>query len=269
MTKKKTDGEKAREATNAVRELGEARREIERLEISHIASEAALVDAEAQLLAAHTEGDQLRSHIAYQNVLFREVHHRIKNNLQILNSLVMMISGRFPDALVKAALQQLEDRISAISLVHELLYRTSDAATVDLGKYVQAVAASVWASSGAAEKGIALAVESRPCPASMDTAVSLGLLLTEVVTNAIKHAFPQGQTGNVRVSLGRQDDRWRLIVRDDGVGSVPEAQPKSGIGWGLVRSLASQLHGEITVRSENGTEVALSIPVESPERVGD
>lgn len=93
----------------------------------------------------------------------------------------------------------------------------------------------------------------------------MGLLLTEVLTNSIKHAFPQGQAGNVAVSLDQQGDRWRLAVRDDGVGNVPEAPPKNGIGCGLVRSLASQLKGEIAVKSENGTEFTLTIPAEALE----
>jgi two-component sensor histidine kinase/PAS domain-containing protein len=233
--------------------------------IEDVTERRRLKQTNEQLVRQIAETARLAADNAAQKLLFQEVHHRIKNNLQLLSSLVTISGMRFAGGEISEMLRELQDRIGAISLVHELLYRRGHETKVDLGEYAHAVADAIWASGGAAEKGIDLAVSVAPCPAGMDTAIPVALILTEVLTNCLKHAFPRGQAGRVAVSLAPQGDRWRLVVRDNGVGLLPKAEAGSGIGCGLVRALATQLGGEIAVSAAAGIEFTMRFPIpESP-----
>lgn len=218
-------------------------------------SDAATIERRGESDILLAQNRRLKADIADSDVLFREVHHRIKNNLQILNSLVMMIGTRFADPKVGEALHELQDRIASISLVHEMLYRRGQANTVDLGDYVEAVAEAVWVSNGARDRPLTLVVSANmPCDVTMDVAVPLGLLVTEVLTNGVKHAFPDGAKGRVDIRLEPEDGLCRLTIRDNGIG-LPEGAPlggKAGIGMGVIQSLVEQLEGQARFEADNG-----------------
>lgn len=217
--------------------------------------------AEAQAMARHEQKARaLAGALSNMDVLFQEIHHRVKNNLQVVSSMLMMQSMKVGDEATRAALQQSLDRIHSMGLVHQTLYLSNEAARVDLQSYLGRLAQSLDDTYGAAERGIVLRVEADPGGLDLDKAVPLGLLANEALTNALKHGFPQGRGGTVTLGLRRVDGLVRFFVQDDGTGLKPEHG--EGVGMTLVRALAHQLDGELTLDgTEGGTRLAVSFPV--------
>ncbi|HEY2482191.1 MAG TPA: histidine kinase dimerization/phosphoacceptor domain -containing protein [Caulobacteraceae bacterium] len=197
---------------------------------------------------------------ARQVQAFDELNHRVKNNLAMVSSLLQLQAreskGQVRDQLLKAAA-----RVQSIAEVHDALSRGAGAATVDFGTYLQDLCASL-SRSLAIEEQIALRVEAEPQDLAVDTAISLGMVVNELVTNAAKYAYPGGETGAIRVKFARDGDRLLLSVRDDGPG-MPEAPGPGGLGMRLVRSLLDQLGGEFRVHPGEGAAFEISLPVEA------
>ncbi|MGQ9364958.1 sensor histidine kinase [Azospirillum sp. ST 5-10] len=187
--------------------------------------------------------------------LFREIHHRVKNNLQTVSALVHLQPGP-PEAK-----EELMRRIAAMSAVHEHIYRSDRYDRVDVAEYIRTLVAGLRDGYGSA-----VAVECRLAPLTVDAdlALPLGLIVNEAVSNAFKHAFPDGRPGVIAVSLeAAGDDRAVLRVQDDGVGYAPAARG-TGMGSRLIRSLAQQIGGGHAFRDENGTLFVLDFPLDRP-----
>lgn len=202
----------------------------------------------------------VRASLQEKETLLREIHHRVKNNLQITSSLLRLQARVIDDASAKRALQDGQDRIRSMALVHELLYRSKDLSRVDLGEYIQDLTRQLLRSHGVSHVRIERKLVRIPLP--IDVAVPCGLILNELVSNALKHAFPQGRAGTISIELQRTEQFDELIVRDDGVGMPEEigARPGKTLGLSLIRTLANQIDGELTLRTERGTVVCLQIP---------
>lgn len=214
-------------------------------------------DAETHALARYeSEARALAGALKVKDVLFQEIHHRVKNNLQIVSSMLMMQSLQIRDDTTRAALQLSLDRIHSMGLVHQTLYLTNEAARVDMVSYLGDLAASLGATYGAAERGITLAAEADEGGLELDQAVPLGLLANEVLTNALKHAFPQGRGGTITVALRRADRLVRFFVQDDGIGRAEGS--REGVGMTLIRALAGQLQAELTIDNDTGCRIALT-----------
>lgn len=200
--------------------------------LARTALERAKADAEAELRASN----------ARLEALLGEVNHRVANSLQLVSAMVRLQSSALADAAAREALEDTQRRIEAIAQVHRRLYTSQSVESVDMREYLSALVdelAETW-SSDAAPRRLALAAE--PVRLAADRAVSLGVIVTELVTNACKYAYPHGG-GEVRVRLDTQDDaRFRLTVEDDGCGMGPDAQPKgTGLGTRLIRAMAQSL----------------------------
>lgn len=206
------------------------------------------------------ETERLNLHVSQQQVLFREVHHRIKNSLQLLTNLVAVQAMRCHDQGGAEIFDDLQNRINAISLVHDLLYRQGKEATVDLAAYLRSVVDMVATSVGADERGVKITVSALPGSVGMDTAMPVGLIVNEILTNALKHAFPDGRTGEIAVTLRPDGNLWRLEIADDGIGIDRGRPSDSGVGTGLIGALVSNIHGRLNVQAAGGTEVSLSFP---------
>jgi two-component sensor histidine kinase len=202
---------------------------------------------------------------ARQTQAFDELNHRVKNNLAMVSGLLQLQAreskGQVRDQLLKASA-----RVQSIAEVHDALSRGAGAATVDFGTYLQDLCVSL-SRSLAIEEQIALRVEAEPQDLAVDMAISLGMVVNELVTNAAKYAYPNGEAGAIRVKFGRDGDRLLLSVRDDGPG-MPETPGPGGLGMRLVRSLLDQLGGELRVHSSRGAAFEISLPVEAeaPDR---
>ncbi len=201
-----------------------------RLAQAKAAAEAELVETNARLEA-----------------LLREVNHRVANSLQLVSALVHLQSNALSDVVAKAALTDTQRRIEAIAQVHRRLYTGASVDSVAMDDYLAALVAELeetW-STPAAPRALTLACDA--IHMTTDRAVSLGVIVNELVSNACKYAYGHGVAGEVRVALSREGDAgFRLIVEDDGVGMAPEATPRgTGIGTRVIHAMARSLHAEL------------------------
>lgn len=200
----------------------------------------------------------LRASLAEKDALLREVHHRVKNNLQVVTSLLSLQAQRERSDQAIAALRDTQARVRAMALLHETLYRSTSLAQVALAPYLGAICEQLARSFGVgATPRLTVAIDDLVVP--LELAMPAGLLLSELVVNALKHAFPAGAAGEIVVSARRLDDgRIEVAVADDGVGLPRDLDPTttSSLGLRLVQRLAEQLEGElVTERGAPGTVV--------------
>jgi two-component system, sensor histidine kinase PdtaS len=190
-----------------------------------------------------------------KDVLLREVHHRVKNNLQMLQSLVRMTMRRLPET-IQPALHDMVRRIWAVGQVYNLLYASGEIATIDLASYLGRLCEHLGGSLNDGSGRVVVVTDLAHVEADLDTAVPLGLIVVELVTNAFKHAFPAGREGRIQVIL-RKTDRARLVIRDDGVG-MAESGENTSTGLHLVTVLANQIDAKIELqRRKDGLTCAL------------
>jgi two-component sensor histidine kinase/CHASE1-domain containing sensor protein len=191
--------------------------------------------------------------------LLREVHHRVKNNLQVIASLLVMQGQGSGDERVRRALELTRDRVHAMALVHDRMHKTEGIAegTVDLARYADDLVQHLFARSG--RDRIEVITETRPVRVSLDRAVPSGLVLNELLTNVIQHAFPPPRRGRVTVRVGPVDGGVELAVIDDGVGLPPglAVDTAQTLGFEIVTALAGQLGATVTVGRDGGTAIAL------------
>ena len=215
-------------------------------------SQRALQESEELLQVALA---QRTGELREKEVLLKEIHHRVKNNLQVISSLVSLQADGSQDETVREGLLDVIYRVRSMALVHEKLYRSDDLARVDFAGYAESLLSYLWQAHGSAAANIRLNLELEPLQLPVDTAVPCGLILNELAGNALKHAFRQREGGEVTVSLLTEERKVRLGVRDDGVGMPPDFdwRQTSSLGLRLVQMLAGQLRAEVAVTRANGT----------------
>jgi PAS domain S-box-containing protein len=231
-------------------------------EFKRRATQLATLNAElSDALAASTAALQQR------DVLLREVYHRVKNNLQIIDGLVVMQARRMEDPGARAALMGLRNRLHALALVHHQLMHSKNLRTFDIAPFLKELAGNLL--EGGGEAGVHLSVRAIPLEVDLDFAIPLGLLVAELVTNSLKHAFPDGK-GTITVSLERTADGGiALVVADDGQGRSPgdaaSGPGKAGLGTSIINGLIEQLQGELIMGNERGvrTEIRVAAPGQS------
>jgi two-component sensor histidine kinase len=208
--------------------------------------------------------DELKASLGQKEALLREVHHRVKNNLQVVTSLLNLRAQAATSPAARAAMLEAQARIKALALVHRGLYEGEEPGTAEvelqsfLGELCNLLEDTVPGRSGEVEVRLDL----QPARVAVDRAVPIALFVTEALSNAFKHAFPGGRRGTVAVRLARVEAGGataRLTVRDDGVGIGPEATP--GLGTTLMRMLAGQTGGRLRMDSRDGTLVELEFPL--------
>jgi two-component system, sensor histidine kinase PdtaS len=235
------------------------------------------VDVTEQRLARETLkkindelGDQVRERTAIareREVLLREVHHRVKNDLQLVSSLLSMQARRLTDEESIEALSDCQTRVQTIALIHEHMYQSDTLARVPFAKNVTSLAANLFRAASLPQGAVELSVDVEDdIILSVDRAIPCGLILNELVTNALKHAFPEGRPGTLHVTFKREDERRvALTVTDDGVGTKVSAKAES-LGWRLVTAFADQLHAEVTRTNGVGTSVKISFNHDEPKQ---
>lgn len=203
--------------------------------------------------------EQLIASLEEKEALLQEVYHRVKNNLQVVSSLLNLQSGYVQDPATQKMLQDSQTRLRAMSLIHETLYRSKDLSQVDFVEYATKLIEYIVYANDLNSRSIALLANIAPVHLSVDTAVACGLILNELVSNCLKHAFPGKTSGTVKVALERwTESRLCLTVSDDGCGLPAGFNQKSlgSLGIRIVRTLCAQLSGEIKfITSSPGTFV--------------
>jgi PAS domain S-box-containing protein len=225
--------------------------------------------AEAELLSAKRDlervVDERTAALRQRDLLLREVYHRVKNNLQIVDGLLTMQARQLEDPEAKRALMGLRGRIYALGLVHQQLMGSADLKTFDVAPFLRELSKNIV--EGGAGGGVTLSVEACPLRVGLDFAVPLGLLVTELVTNSLRHAFPGG-AGTVSVLLQPgAEGEVVLVVSDDGqprMQSRAAGLLRSGLGLRIIEGLVAQLGGRMAVRHEGGTstEIRTAMPVQ-------
>jgi PAS domain S-box-containing protein len=208
---------------------------------------------------------ELTATLREREVLLQEIHHRVKNNLQVISSLVSMQLRQVEDSASRGALEECQTRVQAIALIHEKLYQSKDYSRVPFSEYARGLAANVFGALGVSKDLIALDLDIEDMSIGVDKAIPSGLVLNELMTNALKHAFPQGRRGRVHVGMRRDGQHHAILsVRDDGVGMPANLDPRttSSLGMSLVFMLAEQLGGEVDIHRAAGTEMRIRFPVE-------
>jgi two-component sensor histidine kinase len=201
--------------------------------------------------------------LAQRDLLLREVYHRVNNNLQIVDGLLVMQARQLSDPSAKQALEGMRSRIHVLGLVHQQLMTSDNLETFDIAPFLYKLCNNIM--SDHVGDSIALYVKAIPLMVTLDVAIPLGLLVTELMTNCLKHAFPQGN-GRISVTLHRRGTRGvALTVSDDGPGS-PETMlpdfPKAGLGTKIVQGLVAQLDGVLTARYDHGLSTEIVFPSE-------
>jgi PAS domain S-box-containing protein len=206
---------------------------------------------------------RLQSSLADKEVLLREIHHRVKNNLSVVDSLLSMQARYIDDTEALRAISDSQRRIHTMSLIHEQLYQSQDVDQVDFREYLQRLVGNLYSSNSFNPNQVELKLDVKPTQLNIDMAISMGLIVNELLTNAFKHAFPNDRTGLIEVILYKSiDDRdLHLIIRDNGIG-IPENVDFNGtasLGLRLVRILTQQLRASLDLSSDVGTSFHLTL----------
>lgn len=211
---------------------------------------------------AQQADERIKESLREKEVLLREIHHRVKNDLQIVSSLLDLQCDYIREPRYLRMLEDTERRIHAMAIVHETLYRSETLGVLDINEYIQRLVHAIADSCDGVAGDIWLDIDVDDIYFSLETAIPLGLIINELVTNCMKHAFPEADQGHIRVSLhAAGEDEFELLVADNGVGmeQAPDLENVETLGFDLVRTLTRQLHGTVAIRTEDGTEVRVRI----------
>jgi two-component sensor histidine kinase len=210
---------------------------------------------------------ELSQAIETREAMLREIHHRVKNNLQIVTSLLSLQAKSVQGENVQRAFSDVQTRVRALALVHRYLYESDDLQSVNLGAFLKELAASLQLSYGISQDQVEIVIEADEIWDVSDRAVPLALFMTDAMTNALKHAFPQGRRGVIRISLkSLPDSVVRFTVQDNGIGLTDaqahahESQPGLGqpsLGMSLIKAFARQVDGKLTISGPPGTSVSI------------
>ncbi|HEX5227581.1 MAG TPA: histidine kinase dimerization/phosphoacceptor domain -containing protein [Bryobacteraceae bacterium] len=217
-------------------------------------------EAQRMVLERDEELERQSALLRERETLLREIHHRVKNNMQVMSSLLSLQSRTSHNPEVKKLLEDNQNRIQSMALLHEILYQSEDLATVDFSKYVRRMVEHLFLSYGVDHRQIRLHTELDSVCLELDDALPCALLISEVISNSLKHGFPERREGEVRILLRNEGGCGvSLVLADNGVGLPDQLDwPTSrSLGLRLVRALAEQLHGRLDIRSHGGTEVHL------------
>ncbi|MFH2115447.1 MAG: histidine kinase dimerization/phosphoacceptor domain -containing protein, partial [Spirochaetota bacterium] len=219
---------------------------------------------------------QLARELDSRELLLKEIHHRVKNNLQVVSSLLSLEGDCITDEGTRGVFTDCQTQIHSMALVHEQIYRGSSFDGIDAAAYFARLAEYMASVHDAQDRGIRIEVSAPSLILPIDTAIPLSIIVTELLSNAFKHGFPDGRAGRIRIAMEEKDGEYELAVSDDGVGfgsatgqAMPaKAEPakpglpgRKGIGMDIIGALASQLGGTFTQTGTDGFSSTLRFPV--------
>lgn len=205
------------------------------------------------------QNKQISEALAQNKMLIKEIHHRVKNNLQVVTSLLSMQERKVTDVDTKDALKSSKTRVQSMSILHQNLYQGENLKEIDADTYIDQLVQNIK-DTYSVDKDIKFNIDIDKVDLDIDTLIPLGLIVNELITNAIKHAFGDRPTGEISISLLNSGDQLKLIVKDNGIGlSSPELPNKPGsLGARLIKSFTKRLDGDLSVNVDNGTEIKIS-----------
>ncbi len=206
---------------------------------------------------------ELSASLKEKEILLKEIHHRVKNNMQVISSLLSLQSKTIPDRHTQEIFDESRNRIRSMALIHEKLYQSKNLFNIDFHSYVTDLLNNLMISYELKGKNISTKVDIKGISFDINSAISLGLVINELASNSYKHAFKDRNSGEIFVSINRTDGSYELVVRDNGTG-LPETNYRDGdsLGLQLVETIIEQLDGTLEMRNENGTFVRITFNVD-------
>ncbi|HEX2731572.1 MAG TPA: PAS domain S-box protein [Polyangiaceae bacterium] len=209
--------------------------------------------------------ERLEASLKEREILLQEVHHRVKNNLQVIASLINMQIRQVADRAARGALDECQSRVQAIALIHEKLYQSKDYSRVPFSEYAKSLAGTIFHATGVSPTAISLELDFEALSLAVDKAIPCGLILNELITNALKHGFPEGRAGRIHVDLRKSEAQCLVLsVSDDGIGLPADfdIEQSTSLGMQLVSTLVEQLNGHLAIRRHEGTTFIVTFPTE-------
>jgi PAS domain S-box-containing protein len=206
---------------------------------------------------------QIKASLKEKEVLLKEIHHRVKNNLQIVSSLLQMQFRRTQEKEAAIVLQDSQNRIASIALVHEKLYRSDDLANIDFAQYIPALTAHLFDSYKVNDEAVVLQIKVDNIRLEIETAIPCSLIINELVSNSLKYAFPANRKGEIQIEFHTNSDHtMTLIVRDNGIGISEDFDitTTTSLGLTVVQGLVEQLEGTLELDRTQGTEFKITFP---------
>ena len=201
---------------------------------------------------------QLASSLQEKELLLKEIHHRVKNNLQVISSLLAVQSQQYDHPSIEEFVTNGRARVQAMALVHQFLYQGEDCARIAYDNYLKRLTSSIF-DFHEVDDHVSFRIDAEPIHFDVDTAIPLGLISNEIITNSLKHAFVAEQPGHITVSLYQRQDQVALVVADNGRGLSPgDLEKNNAFGMSLIRNLARKISGKLQVENELGTRVTLT-----------
>jgi PAS domain S-box-containing protein len=204
--------------------------------------------------------DQINQSLKEKETLLQEVHHRVKNNLQIISSLLNLQSSYVNDGESLEVLKESQNRIKSMSFIHESLYMSKNFSSVDIREYVKGLSSNLLYSYSLNPEQVDIIMDIDELTLNIDQAIPCGLIINELLSNTFKHAFPNGQKGELKISVKEKDGRMAILIADNGVG-IPKdwkLEDNDSLGVQLVYTLTEQIDGDIEFSGERGTKYLIT-----------
>ncbi|UTB32928.1 MAG: ATP-binding protein [Methanobacterium sp. ERen5] len=211
--------------------------------------------------------ESIQKSLEEKEMLLKEIHHRVKNNLMVISSLLSLQSRYIKDEVSKNIFKESQNRARSMALIHELLYQSTDLKRIDFGKFINTLTGELYRIYISNQNLIKLNVDVKSVMVDINTAIPLGLIVNELVSNSMKHAFPDGRNGNIEIKFCSADDNYTLVVEDDGVG-FPEdidLDNTDSLGLRIVNSLTEQIDGELLLDKTSGSKFIIKFKEECYE----
>ena len=198
-----------------------------------------------------------REYVGEQKLL-KDVHHDVKNNLQVLISL-LNLEGRFDTSSKEEIIEKSAERIRSMALSHEKVYESEDIAHVNLNSFLVSFVRDMNTLNS--KSNIAVNIDAEDIEVKLDVSIPLGLIINEILSNVAKHAFPDDREGNLNIDLKRDGDYAILVIGDDGIGMPEDVGPGSSLGMTIIYSLAGQINEDLDIDKDNGTKYTIKFPI--------
>jgi PAS domain S-box-containing protein len=246
-------------------DLLEARVKERTIELSERSTELSILNQKLQVeIQEHTVAEEkISASLKEKEVLLKEIHHRVKNNMQIISSMLGLQSAYVNNEKLNEILKDSQNRIKSMALIHEKLYQSNNMANINFKEYIETLIVNLSSSYNIDRERIVIVKDIENTSLNIDTAIPLGLIINELLSNALKHAFPNDRKGTININISQQlDGSYLLNIRDNGVGFPVglDITNTRTLGLNLVNALVEQIDGKLNIKIDNGTNFEISFP---------
>lgn len=211
------------------------------------------------LRAKSKSGKVVKKSLEEKEILLKEIHHRVKNNLQVISSLLSLQSRFIEDEKAQEAVNEGQNRVKSMALIHQKLYQRDNLMGVEVLDYIQNLTATLKSAYGVDDEKIEVVYEVEKLNIDVDTLIPIGLILNELISNSFKHAYPEGKNGELKIKLQNLNNQLELVVEDDGVGTTKDLSKSDSFGIRMIKSLAMKLEAQVIYDFKAGFKASLLI----------